>query len=180
MTPELARRLARAYESLSTLTTGVADVEGVAGVAAVARYAPKPQQLRQLPPLQAKSYKGEREGGAPVAAALDAVANAIEERRAIIAETCPAPYVDAFARLDHQKPISVSDSEWRQALDDAGRFLDAWGTLAVELQSTAGVLFDVPREGRLGGLVWQLGGESVASLGEVHACLTEGRTPRRA
>jgi hypothetical protein len=32
---------------------------------------------------------------------------------------------------------------------------------------TAGELFDVPRDGRPGGLVWQLKGERVGTLGEV-------------
>ena len=172
MTPDLAARLARAYPSLID-ATGVA---GVAGVAAVAGYARKPEQLRPLRPLRAKSDKAEKEGGEPVAAALDPVADAIEERRALIADTCPAPYADVFARLNHQKPLAVSVEQWERAANDAGLFLDAWGTLAEEMQWTAGDLFDVPREGRAGGLVWRLGGERVEALGPDHARLADGRT----
>ena len=42
----------------------------------------------------------------------------------------------SWAGLQCQKPMRVSDDDWRQAIDDAGRFLD-WGTLAVEFQWTA-------------------------------------------
>jgi hypothetical protein len=46
--------------------------------------------------------------------------------------------------------MRISDAEWRQAIDDAGRFLDQWGSLAIELGWAAGELFDVPRDGRPG------------------------------
>ena len=38
----------------------------------------------------------------------------------------PPVYLDGWARLSHQKPFEVSEAEWRLALDDGGRFLDAW------------------------------------------------------
>ena len=62
----------------------------------------------------------------------------------------PEPYLDAWARLQYQKPMRVSDAEWRQAINDAGRFLDQWGSRAVEFGWAAGKLFDVPRDGRQG------------------------------
>ena len=37
----------------------------------------------------------------------------------------PAAYADAWARPQIQKPMRVSDAEWRQAIGYAGRFLDA-------------------------------------------------------
>ena len=43
----------------------------------------------------------------------------------------------------------------------------------------AGELFDVPRDGRPGGLVWQLKGERVGTLGEDRARLTHGRMIER-
>jgi len=46
----------------------------------------------------------------------------------------PELYLDAWARLQCQNPMRVSDAEWRQAIDDAGRFLDQWGSLADEFQ----------------------------------------------
>jgi hypothetical protein len=47
------------------------------------------------------------------------------------------------------------------------------------MQWTAGELFDVPRDGRPGGLVWQLKGERVGTLGEDRARLTHGRMIKR-
>ena len=173
MTPDLAKRLARIFPSLSTAATGVA---GVADVAVVARYARKPQQLRPLRPLRAKIDKRGNEKGEAVAAALDAVADAIEERRAIIAETCPEPYAYAFARLNHYKPVAVSAGEWERAVNDAGLFLDTWGALAADLQWLAGDLFEVPRMSRAGGLIWQARGARVEALSADHAHLADGRT----
>ena len=93
---------------------------------------------------------------------------------------CLPPYADTFARLSHQNPFAVSREVWERAVNDAGVFLDAWGALAAAMHWRAGDLFDVPRDGRPGGLAWQLKGESVASLGDGHACLKDGRTIRRA
>jgi hypothetical protein len=51
----------------------------------------------------------------------------IEERKGMATDGVPAPYLDAWARLQCQKPMAVSAEKWRQAIDAAGRFLDAWG-----------------------------------------------------
>jgi hypothetical protein len=48
----------------------------------------------------------------------------LEKRKGIAMGGVPELYVDAWARLQYQKPMRVSDAEWRQATDDAGRFLD--------------------------------------------------------
>ena len=61
----------------------------------------------------------------------------------------------------------------------AGCFLDAWGADAAAMRWTAGELFDVPRNGRPGGLVWQLKGERVDALGEDRVRLADGRTIKR-
>jgi hypothetical protein len=71
--------------------------------------------------------------------------------------------------------MRVSDDDWQQAIDAAGRFLDQWGSLAVEFQWTPAYLFDVQRDGRLGGLTWFLQGEAVRALGPDHAVTTSGR-----
>src|ERR1700730_18678784 len=34
----------------------------------------------------------------------------------------PETYLDAWARLQCQKPMGASNEEWRQVIDDAGRF----------------------------------------------------------
>jgi hypothetical protein len=52
-------------------------------------------------------------------------AAALEERAGLAADRVPPVYLDAWARLNCQKPASVSQAEWRLALDDGGRFLDA-------------------------------------------------------
>ena len=99
----------------------------------------------------------------------------IEERAALASDRVPAVYLDAWARLQCQKPMAVSAAEWRQAIDAAGRFLDAWGAFAVEFQWTPGELLDVPRHGERCGLIWFLGGETVRALGPAHAITESGR-----
>lgn len=100
----------------------------------------------------------------------------LEESAAIAIDGgVPAVYADAWARLQCQKPLWVSDGEWRQAIAAAGRFLDQWGSLAVDFQWTAGDLFDVPGNGKPGGLIWFLGSEAVRSLGLEYAATDGGR-----
>lgn len=161
MTPELAQRLALAYPDMIT-ATGVAHV---AGVAAGVRYASKPQSLRPLRPLHTQKNPRENED----------VADAIEERSAIIADTCPIPYADTFARLNHQKPLVVSLTEWERAVNDAGLFLDVWGERAVEQNWSASDLFDVPRNPHPGGLIWRLKGEHVEILDADQAHISNRR-----
>ena len=88
----------------------------------------------------------------------------------------PDAYLDAWARLQVQRPATVSEDEWQLAVNDAGLFLNRWVSLAVEFQWSPGDLFDVPRDGRQGGLVWFLKGEKVRALGLEHAVTESGRT----
>ena len=99
----------------------------------------------------------------------DADEAATEERAGLAEDRVPLVYLDAWARLNRQKPEGVSEGRWRQALDDGGRFLDAWGGQAAELGWTVGSLFDVTA-----GLVWRLAGESVEAVGADHARLSDG------
>jgi hypothetical protein len=71
----------------------------------------------------------------------------MRQRKALAADSVPQPYLDAWVRLQFQKPFAVSDGGWRQAIDDAGRFLDQWGALADTFGWSPGDLFDVPRDG---------------------------------
>jgi hypothetical protein len=103
-----------------------------------------------------------------------AEAGAIEERAGLAADRVPPIYLDAWARLNCQKPASVSEAEWRLALDDSGRFLDAWGSEAADMRWTPGEVFDVTA-----GLVWRLGGERVGAIGADHVRLRDGRTIKR-
>src|SRR5277367_6787948 len=85
-----------------------------------------------------------------------AKADAVEERAAMAADSVPAIYLDAWARLQVQRPLSVTEDDWRSAVDGAGLFLDAWSEHAASMGWDACNLFDVPRQGRSGGFIWQL------------------------
>ena len=100
--------------------------------------------------------------------------DAVEERAAMAADSVPACYLDAWARLQCQRPPSVAESDWRQAIDDAGRFLDAWGAEVADAEWTPGELFRVTT-----GLVWRLAGERVETAGADHVRLSDGRTIKR-
>ena len=91
-------------------------------------------------------------------------ADAIEERAALAADRVPACYLDAWARLNHQKPAHVSEAQWRIALDDGGRFMDMWGKRAAALGWSVDALFDPPRDDTSGGLIWQLDGADAIEL----------------
>jgi hypothetical protein len=49
-----------------------------------------------------------------------------------------------------------------------------WGSMAAEFQWTSGELFDCPRDGKPGGLVWVQKGESVGALGPEYRVLGNG------
>ena len=86
----------------------------------------------------------------------------------------PEAYLDAWAYLQVRKPMQVSDERWRQAINDAGRFLDAWGALAAGFQWAPTDLFDGPRADGTSGLVWTLNGRRVSSIGPEFAGLGNG------
>ena len=99
----------------------------------------------------------------------------LEERKAMAAGSCPEQFLDAYSRLQCQRPLSISDADWRQAIDDAGQLLDRWGSVAAEFQWTPGELFDLPGHDTPGGLVWWLRGEQVEALGPRFARTKSGR-----
>ncbi len=100
---------------------------------------------------------------------------AITERAGLCADSVSASYLDAWARLNSQKPMRVSETEWRLAVDGGGRFLDAWGwVFESEWAWTPGELLDVPGPGRMGGLIWRLKGRAVVSYGPDHVRLDDG------
>jgi hypothetical protein len=53
----------------------------------------------------------------------------LEERKALAMDSVPERYLDAWARFQLQCPGGVTEQVWRQAIDDAGRFLAQWGKL---------------------------------------------------
>ena len=103
----------------------------------------------------------------------------LQEPIGMASGSLPERYLDAWARLQCQRPFGASDQEWWQVIDDAGRFLDQWGSRAVEFGWTAGDLFDVPRDDKPGGLVWFLGGESVQAIGPRRMVTQDGRVFNR-
>jgi hypothetical protein len=96
------------------------------------------------------------------------------------ADSVPACYLDAWARLQCQRPLLLAESDWWQAKIDAGLFLDTWGADAAALNWGAGELFDVPLHGKPGGLVWFIEGERIEAFGPSHARTDGGRLFRRA
>jgi hypothetical protein len=85
----------------------------------------------------------------------------------------PALYSEGFARLQLTPPPGLSIPRWLQAVDDAGRFLDAFGQQAQALGWRADDLF------RADGLVRTLQGAHVITLTSTTAALSDGRIFKR-
>jgi hypothetical protein len=169
MSPEVAARLRHILPGETIPKNGVA---GVAGVAALARYAQKPQELRQLRPLRAENTKLANDETVGVTEGVAVTCEPeIEERAALAADSVPSLYLDAWARLQGQRPAHMSEDRWQRALKDAGLFLDAWGAQAVELGWAPSELFDPPA-----GLVWFIEGDRVNAFGEQNVRTDGGRT----
>jgi hypothetical protein len=98
----------------------------------------------------------------------------IEERAGLASDLVPLVYLDAWARLNHQKPSSVSETEWCRALDEGGQFLDRWGYVAHAFGWTPGEIFDVSA-----GLVWRLSGEPVEFIGSSPPAARRTKSARR-
>lgn len=86
----------------------------------------------------------------------------------------PERYLDAWVRLQVRRAFGIDEARWWQTIDAGGRFLDQWGSLASEFGWTPGDLFDMPGDGKTGGLLWWLSGEAVRSLGPEHAIAVSG------
>jgi hypothetical protein len=105
------------------------------------------------------------------------------EREAIAIELggVPALYAAAFARLQAQPPAEFPRDRWHQFINDAGLFLDRWGTQAESLGWRSEELFGLDpgapmaRYDRMG-LIWMLHGETVADITASEARLSGGLT----
>jgi hypothetical protein len=103
---------------------------------------------------------------------VDAAPKAPESSRPA---TVPEVYLDAWATLQARKPGEVTEAQWKQAIEDAGRFLV--GDRAKDAANsdwTVRDLFDPPIMGVPPGLVWFLRGRPVSSIGPQFAGVGEG------
>jgi hypothetical protein len=107
-------------------------------------------------------------GGFPASSDLD-------ERQAIaeVEGGIPPLYSAGFAGLQLTPPPGLSVPQWLQAVDDAGRFLDAFGQQAQAMGWRADDLF------RPDGLVRMLQGSHVSKLTSTAAALSDGRIFKR-
>jgi hypothetical protein len=144
MKADLAAKLQSAMHGGIPPKTGVAGVTGVVEVSATCAKSLKLQRLRQLRLENDKGGNGVIRGVVGGVAGVPEPDEAgVEEHKALAMDSVPEPYLDAWARLQCQKPAHVTVEQWRQAIDDAGRFLDQWGRMAAGFEWTAGELFDV-------------------------------------
>jgi hypothetical protein len=99
----------------------------------------------------------------------------MDERQAVaeIEGGIPALYSAGFARLQLTPQPGLSVPRWLQAVDDAGRFLDAFGQQAQAMGWQADDLF------RPDGLVRTLQGARVITLTSTIAALSDGRIFKR-
>lgn len=180
MRPELCAKLTAIMRGNFTAEPAVTPVTPVTHATG---HRSKSLKLQSLQKLQVKNSKTGKAANRPVAKAVtssdDPDAAALEERKAMAADSVPERYLDGWARLQLQRPVGVDEARWRQAINDAGRFLDIWGTLAAELGFTPGDVLDVPRSGKPGGLAWFANGSLVAVLNQDGAKCVDGRIWRR-
>ena len=102
----------------------------------------------------------------------------VEERAALAADSVPTNYLDAWARLQCQRPPSIAESDWQRAIDDAGRFLDAWGATRRRCNGRRPNC-SAFRAKAVRRPLWQLKGERVTALDKDRAQLADGRTISR-
>jgi hypothetical protein len=88
----------------------------------------------------------------------------------------PTRYLAAWQALLSQCPVvGVRVIEWEMAIYDSAALFAIWGAELDRLHWTPGDLFDVPHDGKQGGLAWFLRGEHVLALGPKRAFTETGR-----
>ena len=145
-------------ETLKTLKTGTEEVSMVLRVRAEPVFAENPVSLL-----------------APRGASGD------EEQASICAELAAIPeeFARAFIQMQAMATKVLGERAGRGAIDDAGRFLDRWGSQAAALGWSDEALFGVPEYGAKG-LLWELEGMEVVALSEQTAALSDDGGPARA
>ena len=99
----------------------------------------------------------------------DEFAEAERAAIAIVDGRLPTAYADAWAVFQIRKPGNASAGEWYRAVDDAGRFLDAWAGIALDFGWRPHDIFG------LRGLAWFCAGERIRALGPDSAIAASGR-----
>jgi len=99
----------------------------------------------------------------------DECAEAERAAIAIVDARVPPAYAEAWAALQLRKPGPVSADDWFRAVDDAGRFLDEWATLALDFGWQPDDIFGPS------GLAWFCAGKRIRALGPCNAITTNGR-----
>jgi hypothetical protein len=97
----------------------------------------------------------------------------LQERIGMAAGSVPERYLDAWARLQVRQPATVTETQWRQAIESAARFFGQWGKLAADFGWMPGDIFDIPTSDGCSGLIWWTAGRTVTALGPEHATAGE-------
>ena len=99
----------------------------------------------------------------------DEYAEAERAAIAVVDGRVPTAFADAWAAFQIRKPGHVSANEWYRAVDDAGRFLDAWAELALDFGWRPSDIFGPCS------LAWFCAGERVRAIGPDNAITRSGR-----
>lgn len=101
--------------------------------------------------------------------------DAFAERASIIeANGMPHEWAVTFAKLDTMpRPASIKPERWQQIVDDAGRFLGAWGRQAAALGWNAVECFHPLR-----GFVSLIEGDAVTAITATTAAITQNNLGR--
>ena len=121
---------------------------------------PNPETLARLATLA-----GEDREKADALPNLEEAQVWLEERARIAACKVPERYLDAWAQFQSKCPGGVSEERWRQAVDDASQFLNAFGSLLITFEWKPEELFSAPSPDGQAGVVWWLAGREASSVG---------------
>ena len=95
-------------------------------------------------------------------------------------DAAPARYRAAWDGLLSQCPPRVKPAVWEAAIFDAATLFGDFGKLLEDYRWTPGNLFDVPYDGKQGGLAWFIKGSPVVAIGRAMVQCQDGRIWRRA
>jgi hypothetical protein len=93
-----------------------------------------------------------------------------------VCRSATLPHGDSF---QCQCPAAVTEQAWRQAIDDAGRFLAQWGKLADSFGWSPGDLVDVARDGRHGPCLVAQGQDCEHARARIPTHGQSGQSPSR-